>query len=101
LDIASEAELEKSVTAHDVVISLIPYTYHAKVIKAAIKGGTQVLSTSYILDTMRELEDDAKKAGITVLNEFGVDPGVDHLYSIKKIDQVHAKGGKVLEFYSY
>ena len=50
---------------------------------------------------MRELDEDAKRAGITVLNEVGVDPGVDHLYAIKKIDEVHARGGKVLEFYSY
>jgi saccharopine dehydrogenase (NADP+, L-glutamate forming) len=96
-----EAELEKCVAAHDVVISLIPYVHHASVIKAAIKGGTQVVTTSYISDAMRELEDDAKKAGITVLNEVEVDPGVDHLYAIKKIEEVHAKGGKVREFYSY
>jgi saccharopine dehydrogenase (NADP+, L-glutamate forming) len=35
------------------------------------------------------------------LNEVGLDPGVDHLYAIKKIDEVHAQGGKVLQFSSY
>ena len=30
-----------------------------------------------------------------------MDPGIDHCYAIKKIDEVHARGGKVLEFYSY
>ena len=30
-----------------------------------------------------------------------VDPGVDHCYAVKKIDEVHDQGGKVLEFYSY
>ena len=29
------------------------------------------------------------------MNEIGLDPGVDHLYAIKTIDEVHAKGGKV------
>jgi saccharopine dehydrogenase (NADP+, L-glutamate forming) len=84
-----------------VVISLIPYIYHAEVIKSAIKSGTNVVTTSYVSDAIRELDEDAKKAGITVLNEVGVDPGVDHLYAIKKIEEVHAKDGKVLEFYSY
>ena len=37
----------------------------------------------------------AKDAGITVLNEIGVDPGIDHLYAIRTIHQVHAAGGKV------
>ena len=30
-----------------------------------------------------------------------VDPGVDHCYAVKTINELHAKGGKVLEFYSY
>ena len=46
---------------------------------------------------MRELEADIKNAGIVVLNEVGVDPGVDHLYAIKTINDVHSKGGKVSE----
>ena len=37
----------------------------------------------------------AKEAGVTVLNEIGVDPGIDHLYAMKMIDQVHEEGGKV------
>jgi saccharopine dehydrogenase-like NADP-dependent oxidoreductase len=32
---------------------------------------------------------------VTVFNEIGVDPGIDHLYAIKIIDEVHSKGGKV------
>jgi saccharopine dehydrogenase (NADP+, L-glutamate forming) len=101
LDATSEADLDEHIAAHDVVISLIPYIYHAAVIKSAIKSGTNVVTTSYVSDAIRELDEDAKKAGITVLNEVGVDPGVDHLYAIKKIDEIHAKDGKVLEFYSH
>ncbi|KAK5661602.1 hypothetical protein OQA88_9702 [Cercophora sp. LCS_1] len=51
---------------------------------------------------MRALDAEAKKAEIVVLSEVGADPGIDHhLYAIKTIDEVHAKGGQVLEFYSY
>lgn len=101
LDVTSEAELDKCIAAHDVIISLIPYIYHASVIKSAIKSATNVVTTSYVSDAIRQLDKPAKEAGITVLNEVGVDPGVDHLYAIKKISEVHAQGGKVLEFYSY
>ncbi|KAI9717763.1 MAG: hypothetical protein M1812_004492 [Candelaria pacifica] len=72
-----------------------------RVIKSAIKSKTQVVTTSYVSEGIRALDGAAKEAGITVLNEVGVDPGVDHLYAIKKIGEVHAKGGKVREFYSY
>jgi len=44
---------------------------------------------------MRELDRAAKEAGITVLNEVGMDPGIDHLYAVKTIGEVHEKGGKV------
>lgn len=50
---------------------------------------------------MQELDGAAKEAGITVLNEVGMDPGVDHLYAIKLIGEVHEKGRKVKEFYSF
>lgn len=37
----------------------------------------------------------AKDAGITVMNEIGLDPGIDHLYAVKTIEEVHKEGGKV------
>jgi saccharopine dehydrogenase-like NADP-dependent oxidoreductase len=94
LDVLSP-ELETQVTAHDVVISLIPYVHHATVIEAAIKGKTHVITTSYISPAMRALDEKAKEAGIVVMNEIGLDPGIDHLYAVKTIDEVHEKGGKV------
>jgi hypothetical protein len=50
---------------------LIPYTYHATVIKSAIRNKKNVVTTSYVSPAMLELEDEAKKAGITVMNEIG------------------------------
>ncbi|KAG5342644.1 Saccharopine dehydrogenase [NADP+, L-glutamate-forming] [Termitomyces sp. T112] len=101
LDVLDTPALEAAVAAHDLVISLIPYTYHAAVISAAIKGKTHVVTTSYVSPVMRELDAAAKEAGIVVLNEIGLDPGIDHLYAVKTIDEVHAKGGKVKKFLSY
>lgn len=48
-----------------------------------------------------ELDEEAKKAGITVMNEIGLDPGIDHLYAIKTIEEVHKAGGNILSFLSY
>jgi saccharopine dehydrogenase-like NADP-dependent oxidoreductase len=95
LDVHDIRALEEAVASHDVVISLIPYTFHAQVIKAAIKGKTHVVTTSYVSPAMRELDAEAKEAGIVVMNEIGLDPGIDHLYAVKIIDEVHASGGKV------
>jgi len=95
LDVNATDVLEVAVADHDLVISLIPYTHHVAVIKAAIKGKTHVVTTSYVSPSMVELDEEAKKAGIVVMNEIGLDPGIDHLYAVKTIDGVHSKGGKV------
>jgi saccharopine dehydrogenase (NADP+, L-glutamate forming) len=101
LDVTDTAALEKAVAAHDVTISLIPYTFHAAVIKAGIKAKKHIVTTSYVSPAMMELDAEAKEAGITVMNEIGLDPGIDHLYAVKTIDEVHKAGGKITSFLSY
>ncbi|KAL8652648.1 MAG: hypothetical protein Q9210_002558 [Variospora velana] len=101
IDVSSATELDSQIACHNLVISLVPYVYHASIIKLAIKNKVNVVTTSYVSDVMRELDVPAKEAGVVVLNEVGVDPGVDHLYAVKKIGDVHAQGGLIKEFYSY
>jgi len=81
--------------------SLIPWTFHVLVIKSAIKFKKNVVTTSYVNPFMRELDQQAKDAGITVMNEVGVDPGIDHFYALKMINHIHEQGGKVHSFLSY
>lgn len=76
LDVSSTAELDSQIRSYDLVISLVPYMYHVAIITAAIKHKVNVVTTSYISDAMRELDAPAREAGIAVLNEVGVDPGV-------------------------
>lgn len=95
VDVKDPASLDALVSKHDLVISLIPYIYHVNVIKSAIKHKKNVVTTSYVSDAMKELEPQVKEAGIVVMNEIGLDPGIDHLYAVKTIDDVHKAGGKV------
>eukprot|EP00126_Sphaerothecum_destruens_P013673 Sdes_comp23394_c0_seq1m21652 len=101
LDVTDLGALDAQVALHDIVVSLIPYTYHSLVIEAAIKHKKHVCTTSYISPAMEALDAKAKEAGITVMNEIGIDPGVDHIFAMKVIDEVHEKKGKILSFISY
>merc|ERR1712230_286613 len=101
LDVTKDADLDAAVENSDLVISLIPYTFHATVIKSAIRKKKNVVTTSYVSDAMKELEQQAIEAGIIVLNEIGLDPGIDHLYAVKTIDDTHKAGGKINSFISY
>ena len=49
---------------------------------------------------MLDLDEAARKAGILILNEIGLDPGIDHMTAMRIIHHVHGKGGKIEEFYS-
>ncbi|KAL9045113.1 MAG: hypothetical protein Q9214_001807, partial [Letrouitia sp. 1 TL-2023] len=71
LDVNDISALEDATAKHDVIISLIPYTYHIAVVKAAIKAKKNVVTTSYVSPAMLALDEEVKAAGITVMNEIG------------------------------
>jgi saccharopine dehydrogenase (NADP+, L-glutamate forming)/spermidine synthase len=98
---ASEEELDELVKEYDLAVSLLPYIYHVQVAKSCIKYKKHMVTTSYVSPEMKALDEEAKNAGITILNEIGVDPGIDHMSAKKIIDDVHARGGKLLSFKSY
>ncbi len=101
-NIAKDDELLEELTKKvDLVCSLLPYTFHVKAAKVAIRHKTHFCTTSYISDEMKALEDDANKAGILLLNECGVDPGIDHMSAMKIIDDVHNNNGKIVSFTSF
>jgi len=101
-NIATDDTLLEDLTAKvDLVCSLLPYTYHVKAAKVAIKLKKMFCTTSYISDEMKALEDDATKAGVLLLNECGVDPGIDHMSAMKIIDHVHNNKGKIVSFTSF
>ena len=101
LNVDSDAELEAAVAANDLVISLVPYTYHVAIAKHCIKHGKDMVTTSYVSPAMRALDPACKKAGILILNEIGLDPGIDHMSAMQIINKVEKKGGKVTAFKSY
>lgn len=92
--------LSEMVATHDIVVSLLPYVYHAGVAKECIHHRKPLVTTSYVQPAMQALNDEAVAAGIILLNETGLDPGIDHMSAMKIIDHIHDKGGKVEEFYS-
>jgi len=101
LNVKNDAQLEELVKNCDLAISLLPYTFHVKVAGYCIKHKKYMVTTSYISDTMKALDQDAKNAGILILNEIGVDPGIDHMSAMRIIHNVENNGGKVISFRSY
>uniref|UniRef100_A0A6A7FUG5 Alpha-aminoadipic semialdehyde synthase n=1 Tax=Hirondellea gigas TaxID=1518452 RepID=A0A6A7FUG5_9CRUS len=102
LDITEKPEtLDELVQSCDIVVSLLPYALHPTVAKACIKNKTNMVTASYCTPEMQELHEAAKEAGITVVNEVGLDPGIDHLLALQCFEEVHRAGGKVESFVSF
>ncbi|MCK4345698.1 MAG: saccharopine dehydrogenase NADP-binding domain-containing protein [Bacteroidales bacterium] len=92
--------LDGLVAQHDLTVSLLPYAYHVMVAKLCLKHKKNMVTTSYVKPEMQALDKEAKKAGIIILNEIGLDPGIDHMSAMRIIDYVHNKDGNIEEFYS-
>ena len=90
-------EIEKA----DLVISMLPARFHVEVAKDCIATKTNLITPSYISPEMKALENEAKAAGIVIMNEIGVDPGIDHMSAMKIIHAIKAKGGTIDSFKSY
>ena len=99
---ALDSKERKPAIAHaDLVISMLPAIYHVDVAKDCIEVRTDLITPSYISPEMRALNDEAKAAGIVIMNEIGVDPGIDHMSAMKVIDHIKAIGGKLTSFKSF
>lgn len=99
--VEKEAELDRMIAEHDLTVSLLPYLHHVMVAKKCIRLRKNMVTTSYVKPEMQALDAEAKQAGIIILSELGLDPGIDHMSAMRIIDHVHVKGGKVEEFYSF
>ncbi|XP_052677314.1 alpha-aminoadipic semialdehyde synthase, mitochondrial-like [Crassostrea angulata] len=94
-------ELEKLISQQDIVVSLLPYVFHPDVAKLCIKFKKNMVTASYISPAMRELDAAAKEAGVTIVNEVGVDPGIDHMLAMECFDKIKNAGGKISSFESW
>jgi len=101
LNVQDETVLAQLIKDCDLAVSLVPYTFHPVVAKHCIASKKHMVTTSYVSAAMQELDGAAKKAGVTILNEIGVDPGIDHMSAMRIIDDVRKRGGRIVSFRSY
>ncbi|ATF19794.1 saccharopine dehydrogenase family protein [Phaeobacter gallaeciensis] len=75
----SLANLGQMLSPKDVIVSMLPGDWHVPLAELAIEHGAHFVSSSYIAPDMRALDQKAKDAGVCLINEVGLDPGIDHL----------------------
>lgn len=101
LDAGDAAARAALIAQHDLVISMLPHFMHMDVLKDCLRLKKHVITPSYVPDALWPLDAEFKQAGLIVLNEMGVDPGIDHMSAMRIIDGLHAKGARLEAFESY
>ncbi len=97
--------LAGEVRAGDVVVSMLPASEHAGLVRLCARNGAHFACSSYVSDEIMAEVPAATAAGVTVLTEAGLDPGIDHLFADLLVSQARAVVGDdttaTAEFTSY
>ncbi|MBW2453699.1 MAG: saccharopine dehydrogenase NADP-binding domain-containing protein, partial [Deltaproteobacteria bacterium] len=101
LDVNDDEALREQVAGADVAVSLLPATLHPRVARACIDQGVHMLTTSYVSPEMRALDAEARAKDVLLLNELGVDPGIDHMSAMAVIHAEQRAGGTLIGFSSW
>ncbi|MDA0912744.1 MAG: saccharopine dehydrogenase NADP-binding domain-containing protein [Bacteroidetes bacterium] len=101
IDPQDATERNEHIASSDLVISMLPAFLHPEIARVAIDAGVSVITPSYLSEEMSALHEDAIRADVLVLNEIGLDPGIDHLSAKLIMDRIESEGGVIEEFESY
>ncbi|MBI3518752.1 MAG: saccharopine dehydrogenase NADP-binding domain-containing protein [Bacteroidetes bacterium] len=100
-DVANVALREELIKQSDFVVSMLPAFMHGDVARDCVRLGKHIATASYVSQDMKELDAEAKQKKLLLLNECGLDPGIDHASAMKVIHEIQHKGGKVTSFKSF
>ncbi|PJA07908.1 MAG: saccharopine dehydrogenase [Flavobacteriales bacterium CG_4_10_14_0_2_um_filter_32_8] len=100
-DVNNEEERHRLIDEADLVISMLPAHMHISVAKDCVKYKKHMVTASYVSKEMKALDEEAKKAGVILMNEIGVDPGIDHLSAMRVINRIKKEGGEMHLFETF
>ncbi|MFN7012843.1 MAG: saccharopine dehydrogenase C-terminal domain-containing protein [Bacteroidia bacterium] len=100
-DINNESQRNEEINKADIVVSMLPAIMHMSVANDCVRLKKHLVTASYVSKEMAALNSEAQKAGIVLLNEMGLDPGIDHMSAMQIIDKLKADGAEITSFKSY
>ena len=100
-DVCNDEQRKQEIQQADIVISMLPAHLHIEVAKDCVFYKKSMITASYISEEMKSLDVQAKENKIVLMNEIGLDPGIDHMSAMKIMDEIKSKGGKIILFESF
>ena len=99
-DVFNHEQRSLEIRRADIVVSLLPARMHYLVAEACVELGKNMVTASYLSPAIKALDESARKKGVVLMNECGVDPGIDHMSAMQMIDKIKAEGGCLKAFES-
>jgi saccharopine dehydrogenase-like NADP-dependent oxidoreductase len=101
LDVNDVAKRQDLIRDKTVVVSLLPAFLHPIVAKDCLEFSKHLVTASYLNEDIRSMEQEALAKGLLFMGEMGLDPGIDHMSAMQKINEIKAEGATLSAFYSY
>lgn len=99
-DVTDAEERRSRIQRSDIVISMLPAHLHTMVAEDCVELRKDLVTPSYVSDEMKGLDERARDGGVLLMNEVGLDPGLDHMSAMRTIDMIREKGGVLSSFRS-
>lgn len=101
LDMADTLMVSTEIGQADVVVNFLPPRFQASIGRTCVEAGTHMVSASYRSQSLRDLDAAARRQGVLLLSEMGLDPGIDVMSAMALVDRIRRNGGVVESFESY
>ncbi|NKB37932.1 MAG: saccharopine dehydrogenase [Gammaproteobacteria bacterium] len=97
--------LTENVQSGDIVVSMLPGSWHIRIAEICLQRKAHFISSSYISPEMQALDSNVRAQGLCFVNEVGLDPGLDHLMAHALVEQYKQsndyRSEDVISFRSY
>ncbi|MBN2173561.1 MAG: saccharopine dehydrogenase NADP-binding domain-containing protein [Bacteroidales bacterium] len=99
-DIFNDEQRAEEIKNADIIISMLPARLHYLVVRTCLKFKKDLVTASYVSAEIRNFHEEARENGMIILNEIGLDPGIDHMSAMRIIDNIKNFGGILKAFRS-
>lgn len=101
LDVNKTNDRRELIGRADIVVSLLPAHLHIEVAHDCIRLKKHLVTASYVSQELYRLGDEARNRELIFMGEMGLDPGIDHMSAMQRINVIREKGGEIVAFRSH
>jgi len=100
-DVSHTESRQELIKKQDIVISLLPASFHIFIATDCVAYNVHLITPSYISPELALLNNEAIDKKIIILNEIGLDPGIDHMSTMNLVHRLKEEGAIINSYKSY